>query len=217
MSKTQAPVQPAWLQVITPQGGFIHGSGRCPTASRPIHRVDCKDSVRPRLAVIMGRQRRASRPSTQRQPALQRAGERISHDSQDLPWAGECQDVVADRVIITVPLDGESLLALLSVLAQGAVGEAVAPPIGSVVFHHIDNPAGIQRPEPEMAHHDGHIGSGAYGRIGPEQPQPRDVEHLPCLNRVHRSVPHDAALAKPNASMVYVVVAGQAAGRRAHL
>ena len=91
------------------------------------------------------------------------------------------------------------------------------PPIWSLVFHDADNPAGIQRPEPEMPHHDGHSGSDPYRWGRPAQPQPWDIEHLPCPHCTYRPVPRGAAIAKLDAGMVYGVAAGRAGGRRAHL
>src|SRR4029434_4016559 len=58
---------------------------------------------------------------------LKHASERIGDPRLPLSEPGESKNVVDDRIIRRVPLDGESLLAALGMLVKGAVGKSGAP------------------------------------------------------------------------------------------
>jgi len=47
---------------------------------------------------------------------------------------------------------------------------------------HVNDPAGIHRPESKMRDYDGNVSAGLDRRIGPTQVDPRHMEHLPLPN-----------------------------------
>ena len=67
-------------------------------------------------------------------------------------------------------------------LRKRAISKAI-PFERPMFLDHVHDPAGIQRPKPEMRNKDCNSGANLDGRIRPTQANPRHIKHLPLLDR----------------------------------
>src|ERR1044072_7192537 len=149
------------------------------------------------------------------EPPLKQTRQRVTDSRQQLAGMGERIQVVPDGSVAPVPLDAEPLFPNLAVPGQCAVSEPV--PLNITLFlEHVDDAAGVQRPEAEVFDDDGDNRPLPDRGGGGVDTTPTHVAHPTRTNGRHGPLERLFPLTKSNPVMVYVVTRGRRAARGPH-